>query len=426
MSVSYGFKNIVANKSHIPELLNLYYAVYGSDYPISIGYDFKVMEYAITHPEEYLWMVALAQTQSRDGVNSSEKVVGSTVFQLYNSYGVGKVIAVAVLPEYRGNHISTRLITEGTKIIFEQRKNIHALYTTTRTLSAASQLMFLSNGYYPLGIFPNAHKIKQFETLTFMGSFRSDVLEKREYVQVASDKLKPILKISNKIFGKKSVSPLKKVPVPMEQADLKEFSKEGMFEFIFAPNFVKKFYQQNKDKYCCGSSVVSRSSGRIVSPFETPNLLIVAPQIDLELFAYFSPKDHYCVLVSCNKKLEYFGPHLKQLIFQMKDHGVSYVETLISLDCDGTIEYLLQNQFLPSAICTAFQERDGKFYDHIFLSRTMEPLDFSNMQIDRSFKPFIDQYIDLWTEMLSSSVKVLNSSATPRAIASNISSINIR
>ncbi|MBF0299525.1 MAG: GNAT family N-acetyltransferase [Oligoflexia bacterium] len=385
-----AFSIMEANLTHTQDLLNLYFVVYGSDYPISIGYDVKVMEYALTHKDEYYWLVA---------VNEKGTVVGSAVFQLHTKYGVGKVIAVAVLPECRGQHISTKLITEGTKIIFEQKNNgIHALYTTTRTQSVASQLMFLSNGYYPLGIFPNAHKIQNFETLTFMGAFRSDVFDKREYVSVASDKLKPILKLSNKMFGKKTNLQEKKSRLISEQVDIKNFSKDEKFEFIFAPNFVQKLYQES-------SEIESES---IIWPFEIPNLLIVASKIDLKLFAYFSPKDHYCVLIGCNKKLEYYGPHLKQLIFQMKDQGISYVEILIRLDCDGTIEYLLQNRFLPSALCSAFLEENGKFYDYIFLSRTMEPLDFSSMQIDSAFKPFIDQYINLWIDLHVSSVKVLD------------------
>lgn len=380
-----------ASIEDINSLLSLYFAVYGPSYPISIGYDRQVMESALNASEDFYWLIA---------ITDKKRVVGSAVFQLNHKYKVGKVIAVVVHPEFRGQHISHELIKEGTEKVLSSIFKINALYTTTRTLTVASQLMFLSNSYYPLGIFPNAHKIQNFETLTFMGAFADRVLDKREYEAVASDKLKPLLKISNRLFGKKKNSAIKKYRLPPATTnthDLK-FSSEANFEFIFAPNFVKKLYQEwlqeNKDE------------DNIIWPFETPNLLIVDSEIDLKLFLYFGPKDHYCALIGYNKKLEHMGPHLKQLLFQMKDHGVSYIETLIKLNCDNTIEYLLQNSFLPSALCPAILEKDGKFYDYIFLSRTMEPLDFSNIQIDKSFRPFIDQYTSLWIGMHISSVKI--------------------
>jgi hypothetical protein len=36
----------------------------------------------------------------------------------------------------------------------------------------------------------------------------------------------------------------------------------------------------------------------------------------------------------------------------------------------------------------------------------MAPLDFKGMEIDRSFKPFVDQYVELWKEMHLNVIKV--------------------
>ena len=41
----------------------------------------------------------------------------------------------------------------------------------------------------------------------------------------------------------------------------------------------------------------------------------------------------------------------------------------------------------------------GEFRDLVLMSRSMEPLNFRGMQIEKSFKPYIDQYIDLWKQM---------------------------
>jgi hypothetical protein len=220
-------------------------------------------------------------------------------------------------------------------------------------------------------------------------------------VKVSSKKLHPILKISNKILGKKSASERIKDELRQQlspEIALKELSSEENFEFIYAPAFVLRTFKER----------FHGATNTIFSPFELPNLLIVSSKTNLELYAYFSPKDHYCVLVGCNKQLEEYGPYLKQLIFEMKDHGISYIEILIKLDCDSTIEYLLQNHFLPSALCPALVHSGDTYYDYIFLSRTMQPLDFSGMQIDSSFSPFINQYIDLWIDMHVKAVKILD------------------
>ncbi|MBF0365395.1 MAG: GNAT family N-acetyltransferase, partial [Oligoflexia bacterium] len=280
-----SYKICEAELAHIPSLMKLYYQVYGSNYPLALGYDRPTMENALGHPEDYLWLVAILE----------QTVIASCIFQLQPCHGVGKVVGVAVSPDHRGKHLSTILIKEGTDRLFKAN-NIHALYTTTRTVSIAPQLMFLSNDYYPLGIFPNAHKIQQFETLTFMGAFAPGVLDQREYVKVASKKLNPILKISNQILGKKLASSDHKQQVNtqlLKSVALRDLDEEENFEFIYAPTFVLRHYQER---------IKSKSApNTLFSPFELPNLLIVSAKSDLELYAYFSPKDHYCVLVGCNK-----------------------------------------------------------------------------------------------------------------------------
>ena len=65
-------------------------------------------------------------------------------------------------------------------------------------------------------------------------------------------------------------------------------------------------------------------------------------------------------------------------------------------------------QFLPSALYPAMREYDGKTYDHVIMTHSIEPLDFRGMAIEKAFKPYVDQYVALWKQMHLDSLEVFN------------------
>jgi hypothetical protein len=40
----------------------------------------------------------------------------------------------------------------------------------------------------------------------------------------------------------------------------------------------------------------------------------------------------------------------------------------------------------------------ARYTDFVVMSHSMHPLNFSGMAVDASFKPFIDQYVELWKQ----------------------------
>ena len=54
------------------------------------------------------------------------------------------------------------------------------------------------------------------------------------------------------------------------------------------------------------------------------------------------------------------------------------------------------------------ENEHGRTHDFVVLSRTMEMLNFQGMEVDRAFKPFIDQYVALWKEMHFETLEVFN------------------
>lgn len=88
----------------------------------------------------------------------------------------------------------------------------------------------------------------------------------------------------------------------------------------------------------------------------------------VEIYAYFSKKDRYCPLVAVNVPFYTLSGRMDGLLDQLEDYGAEYSETLTKLSDTDSIEILLDEAFLPSALYPAMQEIDGKMYDFVVMS----------------------------------------------------------
>ncbi|GAB4012916.1 MAG: hypothetical protein Fur0010_09180 [Bdellovibrio sp.] len=368
-----------ASLSDVEELLGLYVSVYGNDYPLPIGTDKEVMQNALKDPNKFLWLVMRDQERSI--------IAGSCIVEIDQDYKIGKVTGVAVSQNYRQCGIARKMIDYAVDIVLEEKRSVHSLYATSRTVSIGSQKMLLDNNFIPLGIFPNARKIKTYETLTLVGKFAKGVLEKRARVERIPEVIQPLYRICNE-ETKANWFPeiVEACPLPEQKVD--ELDDEN-FEFIFAPKFVERRFDE----------VFNGDKESTFYPFHHPNLIISGCKSEFEIYASFSKKDHYCVWITSNRTLRELGNKMKKLIFALKEIGIYYIEVLVRSDYFETICYLTENRFLPSAIYPAMREENGQMHDYILLTRTMVPLDFSDTQIHPKFKPYINQYAKQWLHM---------------------------
>ena len=370
-----------ANEKDSEELLGLYASIYGDDYPLEIGTNKRVMLDALRNPREFLWLVATHSERAQ--------IIGSAIFELDWEYQIGKVAGVVVHPSFQKKGIAKSLIDEGTRRVLEGSEGINSLYATSRTISLGPQLMFLKNGFLPLGIFPNARKIKSYETLTLFGKFRQGILQNRFQVPNIPETLEPIIKITEAVTGTLYHSP----EVSTSEANLVYRENIMMdspdeFEFIHAPQFVQKRFMEmfSSDRYS------------LFYPFHRPNFLIVSSVDNTELYASFSEKDHYCALITANPSITGLQDRMKKLIFALKEKGIYYLETLVRLDRFEVIKYLTEHRFIPSAIYPAMMQEEGIFYDYVLLTTTMVPLDFSELKIHHAFHPYVEQYVKEWVK----------------------------
>lgn len=367
------------------ELLALYLTVYGDDYPLELGTNKQLMTRLLEDGERAFWFVA--EVEGRSGI------VASCVVELEPEFRIGKVTGAAVHPQCNGMGLAKKLIGHAVKDVMERAPSINTLYATTRTVSLASQKMLLSNGFKPLGIFPNARKIKSYETLTLMGLFREGVLEKRAPVEKIPPSLVELYLQTNRSIGdEKPVELVEDCPAFSTKTE----HEESKWEFIQAAEFVEKRFNE----------VFKDDRESTFYPFHRPNLLISNTTLGVELFASFSRKDHYCVLISANCPITTINGHFKKLAFAFKEIGIYYLETLVRLDYFNAICFLGANRFLPSAYYPAMREVDGVAHDYVLMTRTMVPLDFSESQLAPQFTPFVREYVRQWVELNLSTVGV--------------------
>ena len=385
-----------ARLTDIDELLKLYFSIYGNTYPIAYGTDPKKMAETISS-DHFRWVVTRESER--------QLIVASTVYELDLLNRVGKLTALVVHPEYRKHNLALNLVKEGEKGLLDRDGPLNTIYTTTRTNSVGPQLVCLRAGYVPLGIFPNAHKLGDYETTTLLAKFRPGVLETRPAPGPIPAKLGPIYRALHAmpelatVLGpvpptlEASPAPVAPVSSGLPPASPRELE----FEMFYAPEFVRKrFHEIFLDPY-----------DRFF-PFHQPNLLVAAKDGSVEVYAHLSKPDRYCAIVALTQPIHSLGGRMRKFLAQVHDEGISYVEVLIGIEHTASIETLLNAQFLPSALYPGFRTVEGRAHDFVIMTRTMEPLDFRGMAVEQRFKPFIDQYVDLWKRMHLDTLQIFN------------------
>ncbi|MDO9181594.1 MAG: GNAT family N-acetyltransferase [Bacteriovorax sp.] len=384
MEIGVDLKIEEAAGSDVDEIINLYRLVYGRKYPISYGTDPDLLKRAIENNETHKCLIV------RDVLN---RTIGGVLIVEIDSFNkIGKMVGLVVHPTYQRHKIGNGLVEFVSDFFLKHDTRLNSLYATTRTIAVGPQVIFIKNNYLPLGIFPNAHRLRQYETVTLFAKFRDGILAKRKPELSASTKVIPLYNILKELVPEIKIPKTSDInPVNTSESD-----EDWEFEIIRAPSYVlRKFNERFPDP-----------SDRFF-PFHTPNMIIADKLGRMEIFAYFSKRDGYCTLIKSTHPITDLNGHLTSLYMQLDDIGVSYIEVLVNVKHTPLIDTLLTGQFLPSAIYPAMREINNNYEDYIIMSRTMEPLNFRGMAVVSPFKPFIDQYVDAWKKVNLDTIEVI-------------------
>lgn len=374
-----------ATRNDAINMMELYRLVYGNSYPIIYGNDHEYLIQAIENSQTHLIVVV------RD--TDKNRIVGILIAELDHYFKIGKLVGLLVHPLYQKHKIGKYLVEYITEELLTNSDAYHSLYATTRTISIGPQIVFAKNKYSALGIFPNAHRLKRYETVTLFAYYKKDLLKNRNPPVKVLNSLQPLYEAVGKNLKNF------KMPLFIDQNEIVTTSDEKIevdFEIIRAPYYVNRRFKEhfpNKEAS--------------FFPFHQPNMLISDKSGKIEIFAYFSKKDGYCTLIKSTRPIHELNFNWTSLYMQLDDLGVSYIETLLPVSMHEAIGMLVNDHFVPSALYPAIREINGELIDYVILSRTMEPLNFEGMAILSAFRPFIDQYVEAWKKHNLDTIEVV-------------------
>lgn len=374
----------VAELGDREELLLLYRTVYGSGYTLPLGTDREVMAREITSPTT-CWLVARE--------SGSGRLVASIVGNISPDDRIGKLQGLVIHPDARGGGLARQAVRELSDRLLDGDQPVDSVYATARTNSTAPQRICLQSGFRALGIFPNLRKAERHETMVLLGRHRPGVLERRLPVARVPAGLGGLVNALHKAVGSPD-QPLPEIDdrqAPGETAHtadtLADSTAGRTLELVGAPSFVRRRLTE----------VLPDPVDRFY-PFHAPDALVAATDGAFEVFAQVNRTDGYCALIAAVPGLDALGKEFDALIDRLTGHGALHIEMLLPLDRHADLQLLLSHGFLPAAAYPAMRREGDGWRDYVVMARTMKPLDFRGLAIDAAFRPFTEQYIELWKQ----------------------------
>ncbi|WP_285744812.1 GNAT family N-acetyltransferase [Lentzea sp. NBRC 105346] len=343
--------------------------MYGATYALPLGTDPEVMAKEIGNPTT-TWLVA----------REHGKIVASIMGTVEPADRMGKLQGLVVDPEHRGGGIAHHAVGRLADVMLADG-DVDSVYGTARTTATAPQRICLRNGFHALGIFPNLRKAERHETMALLARYRDGVLENRHPVHKAPASLGPLLRTVHETVG------LPEFPELVPETETTSAESSGPIELIDAPQFVLRHFE---------STMIDPV--RRFYPLHKPNVLLAAAGGEYQVYAHLSRKDGYCTLIGATPSPHDVAPHLDKLIDELNGFGAFYIETLVPLYSFHELSTFLGHGFLPVAMYPGMRRDGDAWHDYVVMARTMQPLDFRGLQIDAAFRPFAEQYIDLWTQ----------------------------
>ncbi len=365
----------------------LYAEVYGHNYPMSLVSDRAKMNNAITS-DSYYWLVG----------EHNGRIIASQILQIDAANRMAKALGAVVSREYRRLNLNYAMMKMIMDDITGVQKVVDVVYATTRTVTAAPQQILDNMGFSALGIFPNAHKVYEHETHCLTAYYVIPAWGKRRKPVRIIEEIEPFYRLAQReLTGRMPGKELRleepKVTAaagkPKEGAPKHE-EKPIQFEIIQAPHFVSERYRRN------GSNGVFAD---FFVPFHKPNMLLVSHDQKTEIYMQYNPQDKYTVILGGRTEVTDFSLLLNSVAEVMRNLNVSYLECLVDAYSPELQAQAVKAGFLPSAYFPAMRLVGSKRLDYIAFSRSFEMLDFRKVNLIRTYRAYLKEYLRMWNEM---------------------------
>lgn len=360
--------------SDAPAIMQLHLSAYGGTYPDPTFSSLERVNQALKTNSKFIYVALISNT-----------VVGCLLFNYERTNLLAKAGGAVVSPEYRGHNITQKLLATGIKDIQENENGMDVLYITTRTVHKAAQVLTQNMGFKQLGIFPNVHKTKDYETHALAAMYFNESTCKRFTEFEQHPEVLPLFNIVRENI---------ELPEMTEAQMWKHKPYAGdvpVLEIIDAKEYVKARME-----------MLSTSSEIDLAffPFHAPNILITSPKQSIEVFAYVNEIDKHCVITGCKIDREVsFTDLFLEVSNILRDKGIRYIEVIIRANRLNIIDKILKSKFIPCGYVPAFQLEEEKRYDYVVFSRSFEILDFAQIELTGENAKYLKNYIKLWEKV---------------------------
>lgn len=365
----------LATDQDISEISQLYFDVYEGTYSDPLMRDLNLIRKFIAS-EEGFWFVTK---------NDQGKVVASVLAAYDRKDLVAKAFGAVVRNEYRAQGVMEELLGFGIQYLREHTPGVDVIYSTTRTVNEAAQTLTEKLGFKKLGILPNAHRTKDYETHCLAAIIYPSALEKRSSNYKIHHEIESLY---NVVAGEVGLTPKESI-VPEKPSKI--LVSPGDLEVVNSPKFVSYRYNALKTE---------KKLEFEFFPFHQPNLMILTPDQSIELFCHLSPMDGYCVIVGGKMPnnlnfTELFLSANKLL----RNAGARYIEVIVRADRPKILESILRAKFIPCGFVPAFQMIGDKRHDFVVFSRSFEIFDFQNVKLKGLNQVYLEEYFKAWKSM---------------------------
>lgn len=341
-------------------IYDLYDEVYQGAYTLDIVNKDEHRDRALSDPNCY-WLINLCEGQ----------VVGSVIFEVDDVHRAGKVFAAVVHPDFRRHELMYLTISQGIDSLMNRDRLVDVIYATTRTASIGPSKLLKKLGFVSLGIFPNVHRLAEYETHGLSAIFHPEAFEKRRRLPRLIPEVEGFYRIIRHTFHLEPAEIFPLLDVPRLR--------------IVRGEAVQKAYHEAK------------ASGELLFdffPFHEPNFLFQTEDGSIKAFVNYEGKDGHGVVAGLKASLLDLKNALKATFTAAQKVGVDYLEILVDAYEPDMQRAALWAQFLPCAYFPSMEEReDGTRRDYLVFARSTLPLNFSNVQMTPRDRQFLDVYL---------------------------------
>lgn len=337
----------------------LYNQIYQGTYTLEVVNKADERQAALADPNHY-WLV----------MDTGRELVGSAIFWVDPPQRNGKVFAGVTREDYRGQDLMTYLMGMGIQKLLNDDRTCDVIYATTRTVSLGPRQLLKKLGFVSLGIFPNVHRLAEYETHGLHALFHPEAWAKRRRNPKLIPEVEGFYHIIRKTFD---LEPAER-QLAMHQPKLALLRGETVTRELEA----------------------ARSRGELLMdffPFHRANFLFATEDRRVVVFVNFEGKDGYGTIVALKAPIEDLRGVL-EAAFELGQYiGIVYMEVLIGAYEPRMQRAALGAQFLPCAYFPSMEQAEEERKDYLVFARTTLPLNFSNVRLTPRDRQFLDVYL---------------------------------